>query len=498
MRRSTQRKHAAPDTPATSPRGPHSAASRPYDTIEPTEAERVVEAALTLLAEIGLRFDSGTEAERLLTRAGCTITPDGVVRMPAFVVRRALATVAKSVRLWNRDGTRAIDIDAHHTWFMPGMTCIKVFDEATGEPRPSTRADLAAITRIADGLDNIDAVCVACKDVADSTLRGEIGEFLCMMENTTKPLEYLCEWTRSLEAAIEMAAALRGGREKLAEMPYFLHIVTPLPLYFAQTHIEQVILAARAGVPVSVGTLAIGGASTPITTAGTVVQCLATDFAGIVLGQAAREGVFCIGSTNPYFMEPETGGIGNLPQTMLGEQLICQVRRHLGLPSFTGLGGDARARRFGQDAVFEIATMMGQVFHTRPATCDYLGSLDQGITYSLHALLLCDEYAGMLRTLWAGTKIDEDALALDLLREIGLKGTVLGHEHTARHCRTNLWPSRYFGANTPVSTSEKPDETLYQRIDRDLKKRLAAPGPEPLPSDLLTRLRSIHEAHAVV
>jgi trimethylamine--corrinoid protein Co-methyltransferase len=104
----------------------------------------------------------------------------------------------------------------------------------------------------------------------------------------------------------------------------------------------------------------------------------------------------------------------------------------------------------------------------------------------------------MLRTLWAGTKIDEDALALDLLREIGLKGTVLGHEHTARHCRTNLWPSRYFGANTPVSTSEKPDETLYQRIDRDLKKRLAAPGPEPLPSDLLTRLRSIHEAHAVV
>ncbi|WP_413869166.1 trimethylamine methyltransferase family protein [Albidovulum sp.] len=496
MRRSTQRKHAAPETAAAALRGPHSAASRPYDTIAPAEAERVVEAALTLLAEIGLRFDPGTEAEGLLAGAGCTIAPDGVVRMPAFVVRRALATVAKSVRLWDRDGARPIDIDAHHTWFMPGMTCIKVFDDATGEPRPSTRADLATITRIADGLCNIDAVCVACKDVADSTLRGEIGEFLCMMENTAKPLEYLCEWTRSLAAAIEMAAALRGGREGLAEKPYFLHIVTPLPLYFAQSHIEQVILAARAGVPVSVGTLAIGGASTPITTAGTVVQCLATDFAGIVLGQAAREGAFCIGSTNPYFMEPETGGIGNLPQTMLGEQLICQVRRHLGLPSFTGLGGDARARRFGQDAVFEIATMMGQIYHTRPATCDYLGSLDQGITFSLHALLLCDEYAGMLRTLWAGTKIDDDALALDLLREIGLKGTVLGHEHTARHCRTNLWPSRYFGANTPVSTSEKPDETLYQRIDRDLSQRLAAPGPEPLPADLHARLRSIHDAHA--
>ena len=119
---------------------------------------------------------------------------------------------------------------------------------------PAVRAIIATrggkgAYRIADGLDNIDAVCVACKDVPNSTLRGEIGEFLCMMENTTKPLEYLCEWTRSLEAAIEMAAALRGGRAELAEKPYFLHIVTPLPLCYAAGHVEQIMIAARAGVP---------------------------------------------------------------------------------------------------------------------------------------------------------------------------------------------------------------------------------------------------------
>ena len=183
---------------------------------------------------------------------------------------------------------------------------------------------------------------------------------------------------------------------------------------------------------------------------------------------------------------------------MLAEQLICQVRRHLGLPSLTGLGGEARSRRFGQDAVFEIATMMGQIYHTRPATCDYLGSLDQGITYSLHALLLCDDYAGMLRTLWAGTEVSDDTLALDLLREIGLTGTVLGHEHTARHCRTNLWASRYFGGKEPLSTTDRPDETLLQRIDRDLRQRLTAPGPEPLPEALLTRLRLIRDDHAAI
>jgi trimethylamine:corrinoid methyltransferase-like protein len=495
MRRSVQRQRAATEGVAPAPRGPHSTASRPYDTMPAENVHRILDAVLTLLETIGVRMETGTEADDLLRRAGCEVG-DGVVKMPAPVVRAALESGARSTRLWNRDGTRAIDIDKDHTWFMPGMTCIKVYDEQTGEPRDSTRADLATVTRLAEGLDNIDAVCVACKDVPNSTLWGEIGEFLCMMENTTKPLEYLCEWTRSLEAAIAMASALRGGAEALRDKPYFLHIITPLPLFYAASHVEQLLLAVRAGVPVSVGTLAIGGASAPITTAGAVVQCLATDFAGMVLAQAVRPGAFCIGSTNPYFMEPATGGIGNLPQTMLGEQLICQVRRHLGLPSFTGLGGDARARRFGQDAVFEIATMMGQIYHTRPATCDYLGSLDQGITYSLHALLLCNEYAGMLRTLWAGTEVNDDTLALDLLAEIGLTGTVLGHEHTARHCRTNLWASRYFGGNEPLSTTDKPDETLYQRIDRDLKERLAMPGPAPLPADLLARLRAIHEDHA--
>lgn len=496
MRRSTLRR-AAPDT-APPPRdiGLHSTRTRAYDPLLPQEADRILNEAIALLAELGCRFEAGTEADALMAAAGCEVLGNGAIRIPEAVTRAALAGCAKSVRLWNRDGTQALDIDPDHSWFMPGMTCIKVNDLETGEHRFSTRADLAQITRLADGLDNIDAVCVAVKDVPNSNRSGEVGEFLCMMENTTKPLEFLCEWTSSLQAAIEMAAALRGGTEQLRAKAYFLHIITPLPLMYAEAHVEQILLAARAGVPTSIGTIAIGGASTPITTAGSIVHCLATDFAGMVLAQAAVPGAFAIGSTNPYFMEVATGGIGNMPLTLLGEQIICQIRRRLGLPSFTGLGGAANARRFSQDAVFEIATMMGQIFHTRPATCDYLGSIDQGITYSPHSLLLCNDIAGMLRAMWLGTEVNDDTLALDLTREIGLFGTVLGHPHTARHCRNGLWPSPYFGANEPLATTDKPDEDLLARIDRDLRRRLAEPGPEPLPEALLADLHAIHARHS--
>lgn len=498
MRRAAARKRELAPVEAAMPVGLHLGPTQPYSPVRDEDAERIINAAFRLVSEIGVRFEPGTEADQLLAAAGCDVQPDGVIRIPVAVMKRALASCAKSATLWNRDGTASITIDDQHTWFMPGMTCIKVYDEATGEPRDSTRADLALIARIADGLPHIDAVCVACKDIPNSTMAGEIGEFASMAENTTKPLEYLCEHPQSLQAAIDMAAAIRGSREALAAKPYFLHIVTPLPVFYAATHIEQVLIAARAGVPLSVGSLAIGGASSPITTAGCLVHCLATDLAGMVLGQLASPGCFCLGSTNPYFMEPATGGIGNLPQTMLGEQIMCQVRRLLRLPSLTGLGGEAKSRRFSQDAVFEISTMMGQIYHTRPATCDYLGSLDQGITFSLHALLLCDDFAGLLRAMWRGTPIDDDALALDVVRDVGLFGNFLGHEHTARHCRSSLWGSRYFGVNEPLSTSGKEERDLFLRIDDDLRERLAAPLPPRLPPEVQLEIDAIQARYGAM
>jgi trimethylamine:corrinoid methyltransferase-like protein len=288
MRRSALRRQAA----LAQPRPPediglHSTVNRPYDPVAPDEASRILDAAIAYVAEVGVRFEPGTEADQIFAAAGCDVA-DGVVRIPAAVTRAALAGSARSVRLWDRAGTRHLDLDKDHTWFIPGMTCIRVYDWETGEPRDSTLADLARITRLADGLENIDAVCVACKDIPNSTPAGEIGEFLCLIENTSKPLEFLCEHDRTLHAAIEMAAALRGGHAALRAKPYFLHLVTPLPASYAATHVEQILTCVRAGVPVVSGTVAFGGASSPITVAGCVMHALATDFGAMVLGRRHR------------------------------------------------------------------------------------------------------------------------------------------------------------------------------------------------------------------
>jgi trimethylamine:corrinoid methyltransferase-like protein len=476
--------------------GLHYGLTAAYAPLPAEQAQRLIDSALTLLRDSGVVFEPGTEALDILRAGGCDVAADGVVRFDPALVRDALGSTAKSAQLWDRTGTRSLTLDCRHTWFIPGMTCIKVYDLESGKPRESNGEDLATVTRVADALANIDAVCIACKNIARSDIHGEIEEFAIMAANTVKPLEYLCEHADSLEVVIEMAAAIRGSREALFERPYFLQIITPLPLSYYAAHGDQLIKAVRAGVPISVGTLPIGGASTPITTAGSIVNSLVTDFAAMVLAQLVRRGSFCIGSSDVCFMEPATGGIGNFAQTSLADMIMCQVRRHLELPSFTGAAGYSSARRFNQDAVTELTASLLQTFFTRPATLDYLGSLDQGLTYSLHALLLCNDLAGLLRTMWQGVAIDEDSLALDLARQVGPRGNYLAQQHTVDHCREHLWPSRYFGPNLPLSSDDRPDQDLYARIDQDLRQLLATHQPPPLDPELAERLRSIRERFA--
>jgi trimethylamine--corrinoid protein Co-methyltransferase len=471
--------------------GLHRGPTPSYAPFSEDNARRIIDAAFELMSETGIGFDPEPCLMDRLADAGCEVSPGGLVKFPIELIRRSLNTVAKNVRLWDRDGSGFIEIDNQHTWFIPGMTCIKIYDEETGEARNSNRQDLATVTRVSDALQNIDAVCVSCKNVGESNIHGEIDEFLVLAENTTKPLIYLCEYAESLDVVTEMASAIRGGRKELAEMPYFLHLVTPLPLYYAKTHTDQIIEAVESGIPLTVGTVTIGGASSPMTIAGCVVHALATDLTAIVLSQIIREGSFCIGSSDASFMEAATGAIGAPSQSALAEMAMCEISRILGIPRLTSTAGDSKARRFNQDAVADISSNMMQAFFSRPAICPYMGSLDEGITFSLHGLLLGDDLAGQLRCMWQGIEVNDEMLALELTRVEGPRGNYMANTHTAKYCRRETWNSRYFGAHYPTASGALRDEELIERIDRYLREILQNHHPRVLVPETLRKMQSI-------
>jgi len=219
--------------------GLHHGPTPAYSPFSERDAQGIIDAAFDIMSQTGVGFEPVPRLMDRFADAGCDLSREGLIKFPVELIQKSLDSVAKSVRLWNRDGSDSIEIDCRHTWFVSGMTCIKVLDRETGEARESNRDDLATATRVSDALQNIDAVCIACKNVEESNIHGEIDEFSVLAENTTKPLFYLCEYAESLGVVIDMAAAIRGSRQALADKPYFLHVVTPLPLYYAETHLNS-------------------------------------------------------------------------------------------------------------------------------------------------------------------------------------------------------------------------------------------------------------------
>jgi trimethylamine:corrinoid methyltransferase-like protein len=110
------------------------------------------------MRETGVAFDPDARVLDRFSDAGCEISADNVVKFESDLVMECLETASKSAKVWDRNGADYLEIKQGDTTFIPGMTCIKVFDLETGEPRESTKEDLATITRVADALPNIDGV----------------------------------------------------------------------------------------------------------------------------------------------------------------------------------------------------------------------------------------------------------------------------------------------------------------------------------------------------
>jgi len=474
-------------------KGLHHGPTPPYSPFSEQDKHKIINAVFELMSETGIAFDSDPALMGRFSDAGCDVSSDGLVKFPVEIIRKSIDSAANHVKLWNRGGTDSIIIDNHHTWFSSGMTNIKMYDIEKDEARDSNREDLATAVRVSDALEYIDVACVSCKNVEESTIHGEIDEFLVIAENTTKPILYLCEYAETLDVVIDMATVIRGTHQALIDKPYFIHTITPLPLYYAKTHTDQIITAVEAGIPINVGTVTIGGATSPVTIAGCVVHSLATDLTGVVLSQIVREGSFCAGATDASFMEAATGAIGAPSQTALAEMAMCEISRSLDIPRMTNDGGFCLARRFNQDAAAELYANMMQVFYSRPALCPYMGSIDEGITFSLHALLFDNEIIGQLRSMWRGIEVSDEMLATELTKQEGARGNYLAQEHTSKYCRRENWDARYFGANYPTASGALPDLDLIERIDLELQQILLNYKPEQMNDQMQQQLYNIAE-----
>ncbi len=461
------------------------------EIMSPQAVDKIIDVTLGYLGGTGIKFDSHEQAYDTLSKAGCAISSDGIVKFPVELVKECLAQCPENYQWWNREGTECVEYGSGNTCFISSCWAPYYIDPYTGEKKIGDQEGIAILTRLNDALPEID-ICGIPITTGDF-----VADSATIMANTTKPVHFSAgEDANALRGLIELGTALRGSIEKLKEKPYFSLHINPELLRYPAAVSKQIQLCAENNIPITIATMGIGGLTSPITMAGTLTMCLVTTFPGIVLAQLLKKGLPCTEASTPSFMDPATAAIRGIPENALTDMARLEVCRELGplVGQLSAFG--AITPEFNQDAVAKITWDFSEL-----ATCSFdsflaIGAVDTGLVNSPHATVYANEIAGMARRVWKGIPTDDESFALDLIKEVGTE-MYLTQKHTARHMRKDLWRGKHIKNISLGDWEEGGKKDLSDRIQDDLKTILEEHPVEPLSEDLQRTVKGITEKYKI-
>ncbi len=310
--------------------------------LTPSQLQEIHQGTLDVLQDCGVTVVS-EEALDILAAGGCDVDRGQKrVKMPPGVVESAIRSAPEKVLMAGRDPKHDVLLEDGRVGFTIFGVGLRVLDLETGEHRVSSHEDLRQATLLCDALDSVDIAfqAVDASDLPENMAKGLIeGETL--LSNTSKHVLHGDFYGgAALEAFVDMAAAVVGGREKLRERPIISSGGCPTsPLQLGEQLCEIIIGCARAGIPAMVLSMAMSGATSPITLAGTLVTHNAEVLSGLVLHQLTVPGApFIYGSSTTIMdMIYATAPVGCPELGMVGAAATALARYYL-LPSFMAGG----------------------------------------------------------------------------------------------------------------------------------------------------------------
>lgn len=447
-------------------------------------------ACLEVLSRTGVRMHDG-EALDLLAGAGASVTDGNLVRIPRGLVERARSTVPKSLTFYDRQGRRAMPVAGRRSFFGPGSDCLHVLDHRSGARRKAVLKDIDDAMVVVDALPNISfAMCMFLPADVEQPVADRY-QMAAMLRGTSKPLVFVTTEFSGCQDAVEMAEAVAGGAEELRRRPNIAcYINVTTGLNHNREALQKLLFLADKGLPAAYVPSTQGGATAPVTPAGSLLVSQAGALAGLVLSQLKRVGA-------PFIMPGWGGNMLDMRSTVQPyadpdkRALAAEFVHWLGLPMFS-LAGCSEAKTVDQQAGAEAAmTLMtdalvgGNIVHD-------LGYLESGLTGSLAQLVICDEILDWLRHFVRGVEVSEETLALDLIDEIGPDGQFLECDHTYQHYKERWYPSLFERENYQ-SWQDKGGKDLGQRAVERVHSILESHQPEPLPDEISRRLEAIVE-----
>jgi trimethylamine--corrinoid protein Co-methyltransferase len=424
------------------------------------EALEIIEAnAETVLWEIGVNFVNNPGALKLWKDAGAEVEGERV-HIPRGLARQLCSTAPASYTQHARNPARSVEIGGKNLVLAPVYGPPFVHD-AKGGRRYATMEDFNNFVKLAymsKWLHHSGGTVCEPTDVPVN--KRHLDMLYAHMTLSDKPFMGSVTEPSRAQDSVDMASILFGKDfvQQNTVMTSLVNINSPMTFDDVMMGALEVYAANNQAAIIS--PFIVGGAMAPVSVAGTLTQVMAEVLAGISYSQLVREGAPVIfgafvtsidmNSGAPTFGTPEaahiTYGAG-------------QLARRLGLP-YRSAGSFCGSKLPDAQAAYETSNSLNMgLLSGVNFMLHACGWMEGGLVSSYEKFVMDADQLGTLHHLAKGIAMDENAQAMDAIREVGPGGHYLGCAHTQANFKQAFWRSDLF--------DYKPFETWAEEGSRD-------------------------------
>ncbi len=450
--------------------------------LTPDDVQRIHQASLELIETVGIHFPSRPALDILHDHGAIVDRDKQIARIPGHLVETALSKAPPAYTLCARqDSELDLSLDGRHAYLAVDGTGIEVLDPYTGHKHLSTKQDVADSMRVADYMEEIALVWppVSAQDCPAETRA--LHELEAIWNNYAKHVQTESIVTvHEMQAAVEMAAAIAGGRAELHRRPVLsIMQCTISPLAQNGGSLDAALVAAEAGLPVGFMTMASCGFSGPASLAGNLAVGNAEAISALALLEMAYPGCPVFYAAAQTAMDPRTGAYtGGGPEDYLFGAATNLLADFYRIPLSMGAFATG-AKQPDWQAAFDNVFAGFMPVLTGADLLQGAGMLYGSRIFSYEQLLLDCELYSAIRFVANGIPVDDETLALDVVKKVGVVGNFLAQKHTRRHV-ADFWQPRFIDRR-PYSAWEA--DPTGSREWANQKARWILENHRPVPLD---------------
>ena len=399
------------------------------------QVQVIHDASMDVVEEVGVEFRCD-DALALWRDAGAAV--DGArVRLDREHLMALVGTAPSSYTMVARDPTHTVTVGDGKTIFTPSYGAPYVLG-LDGTRRPGTLEDFKNFTK----LNHLSPALhmsggVVCEPMDVPVPKRHLYMTQNLLTYSSKPFMGAVTSKERAEDSLYMAGIV-FGQDVVRDTTVMTCLANGnTPLVWDKTMLDSVRVFAAANQATLFSPFVLGGASTPASTVGAVIQVNIEALTGVAFSQLVRAGAPALYGQWVSTVSMKTGAPqAGTPEVCHMNLLTAQMARHYGLPSRCS-GSCSSSKMVDAQAGYEAArNMYGVLMAGTNFVLSTTGYLESAMCQSYAKWVLDSEQLEMMYRLGSGVSFDDLNEVLDTMREVPPGGHHLGTAHTLANFQT--------------------------------------------------------------